>query len=346
MANLKLEHIDKIYPNGVQAVFDFNLEIEDKEFIVFVGPSGCGKSTTLRMIAGLEEISEGNLYIDGELMNEVSPKNRNIAMVFQNYALYPHMTVSENITVSLKLKKVPKEKIESKLKEIAELLSIEDLLTRYPRELSGGQQQRVALARAIIRSPKAYLMDEPLSNLDAKLRQKMRFEIMKLYEKLKITTIYVTHDQVEAMTMATKVVLLNKGEIIQSGPPQELFDAPNNTFVANFIGNGMNFFEGEIKDGELIFFDFKIPFKSKENLKVQVGIRPEHINLDSGTKYEVKYCENLGAESILHFEEGKDNFTVRTFLKDDINNGDRFDISFDREKIHIFKEDGTRYEEE
>lgn len=344
--SIELKNIRKCYEKDVAVIDDFNLSIEDGDFVVFLGPSGCGKSTLLRIIAGLIDIDGGSIFMDGENITNSLPKDRNMAFVFQNYALYPHMTVSENITVSLKLKKVPKEKIESKLKEIAELLSIEDLLNRYPRELSGGQQQRVALARAIIRSPKAYLMDEPLSNLDAKLRQKMRFEIMKLYEKLKITTIYVTHDQVEAMTMATKVVLLNKGEIVQSGPPQELFDAPNNTFVANFIGNGMNFFEGEIKDGELIFFDFKIPFKSKENLKVQVGIRPEHINLDSGTKYEVKYCENLGAESILHFEEGKDNFTVRTFLKDDINNGDRFDISFDREKIHIFKEDGTRYEEE
>lgn len=344
--SIELKNIRKCYEKDVAVIDDFNLSIEDGDFVVFLGPSGCGKSTLLRIIAGLIDIDSGSIFMDGENITNSLPKDRNMAFVFQNYALYPHMTVSENITVSLKLKKVPKEKIESKLKEIAELLSIEDLLTRYPRELSGGQQQRVALARAIIRSPKAYLMDEPLSNLDAKLRQKMRFEIMKLYEKLKITTIYVTHDQVEAMTMATRVVLLNKGEIIQSGPPQELFDAPNNTFVANFIGNGMNFFEGEIRDGELIFFDFKIPFKSKENLKVQVGIRPEHINLDSGNKYEVKYCENLGAESILHFEEGKDNFTVRTFLKDDINNGDRFDISFDREKIHIFKEDGTRYEEE
>ncbi|WP_308552433.1 ABC transporter ATP-binding protein [uncultured Peptoniphilus sp.] len=344
--SIELKNIRKCYEKDVAVIDDFNLSIEDGDFVVFLGPSGCGKSTLLRIIAGLIDIDGGSIFMDGENITNSLPKDRNMAFVFQNYALYPHMTVSENITVSLKLKKVPREKIESKLKEIAELLSIEDLLNRYPRELSGGQQQRVALARAIIRSPKAYLMDEPLSNLDAKLRQKMRFEIMKLYEKLKITTIYVTHDQVEAMTMATRVVLLNKGEIIQSGPPQELFDAPNNTFVANFIGNGMNFFEGEIKDGELIFFDFKIPFKSKENLKVQVGIRPEHINLASGNKYEVKYCENLGAESILHFEEGKDNFTVRTFLKDDINNGDRFDISFDREKIHIFKEDGTRYEEE
>lgn len=344
--SIELKNIRKCYEKDVAVIDDFNLSIEDGDFVVFLGPSGCGKSTLLRIIAGLIDIDGGSIFMDGENITNSLPKDRNMAFVFQNYALYPHMTVSENITVSLKLKKVPREEIESKLKEIAELLSIEDLLNRYPRELSGGQQQRVALARAIIRSPKAYLMDEPLSNLDAKLRQKMRFEIMKLYEKLKITTIYVTHDQVEAMTMATRVVLLNKGEIIQSGPPQELFDAPNNTFVANFIGNGMNFFEGEIKDGELIFFDFKIPFKSKENLKVQVGIRPEHINLDSGNKYEVKYCENLGAESILHFEEGKDNFTVRTFLKDDINNGDRFDISFDREKIHIFKEDGTRYEEE
>lgn len=344
--SIELKNIRKCYEKDIAVIDDFNLSIEDGDFVVFLGPSGCGKSTLLRIIAGLIDIDGGSIFMDGENITNSLPKDRNMAFVFQNYALYPHMTVSENITVSLKLKKVPREEIESKLKEIAELLSIEDLLNRYPRELSGGQQQRVALARAIIRSPKAYLMDEPLSNLDAKLRQKMRFEIMKLYEKLKITTIYVTHDQVEAMTMATRVVLLNKGEIIQSGPPQELFDAPNNTFVANFIGNGMNFFEGEIKDGELIFFDFKIPFKSKENLKVQVGIRPEHINLDSGNKYEVKYCENLGAESILHFEEGKDNFTVRTFLKDDINNGDRFDISFDREKIHIFKEDGTRYEEE
>ena len=344
--SIELKNIRKCYEKDVAVIDDFNLSIEDGDFVVFLGPSGCGKSTLLRIIAGLIDIDGGSIFMDGENITNSLPKDRNMAFVFQNYALYPHMTVSENITVSLKLKKVPREKIESKLKEIAELLSIEDLLTRYPRELSGGQQQRVALARAIIRSPKAYLMDEPLSNLDAKLRQKMRFEIMKLYEKLKITTIYVTHDQVEAMTMATRVVLLNKGKIIQSGPPQELFDAPNNTFVANFIGNGMNFFEGEIRDGELHFFDFKIPFKSKENLKVQVGIRPEHINLDSGNKYEVKYCENLGAESILHFEEGKDNFTVRTFLKDDINNGDRFDISFDREKIHIFKEDGTRYEEE
>lgn len=344
--SIELKNIRKCYEKDVAVIDDFNLSIEDGDFVVFLGPSGCGKSTLLRIIAGLIDIDGGSIFMDGENITNSLPKDRNMAFVFQNYALYPHMTVSENITVSLKLKKVPREKIESKLKEIAELLSIEDLLNRYPRELSGGQQQRVALARAIIRSPKAYLMDEPLSNLDAKLRQKMRFEIMKLYEKLKITTIYVTHDQVEAMTMATRVVLLNKGKIIQSGPPQELFDAPNNTFVANFIGNGMNFFEGEIKDGKLIFFDFKIPFKSKENLKVQVGIRPEHINLDSGNKYEVKYCENLGAESILHFEEGKDNFTVRTFLKDDINNGDRFDISFDREKIHIFNEDGTRYEEE
>lgn len=344
--SIELKNIRKCYEKDVAVIDDFNLSIEDGDFVVFLGPSGCGKSTLLRIIAGLIDIDGGSIFMDGENITNSLPKDRNMAFVFQNYALYPHMTVSENITVSLKLKKVPREEIESKLNEIAKLLSIEDLLNRYPRELSGGQQQRVALARAIIRSPKAYLMDEPLSNLDAKLRQKMRFEIMKLYEKLKITTIYVTHDQVEAMTMATRVVLLNKGEIIQSGPPQELFDAPNNTFVANFIGNGMNFFEGEIKDGELIFFDFKIPFKSKENLKVQVGIRPEHINLDSGNKYEVKYCENLGAESILHFEEGKDNFTVRTFLKDDINNGDRFDISFDREKIHIFKEDGTRYEEE
>ena len=224
MANLSLKHIDKIYDNNVQAVFDFNLEIADKEFIVFVGPSGCGKSTTLRMIAGLEEISAGELYIDGKLMNDVAPKNRDIAMVFQNYALYPHMTVFENMAYSLRLKKVPKKERRQKVEEAAKILGLEGVLDRKPGELSGGQKQRVAMGRAIVRNPRIFLMDEPLSNLDAKLRTQMRAEILRLYQKLKTTFIYVTHDQEEALTMSDKIVVMREGEIQQIGSPTDVYN--------------------------------------------------------------------------------------------------------------------------
>lgn len=236
MATLSLKNINKVYDNNVQAVFDFNLEIKDKEFIVFVGPSGCGKSTTLRMVAGLEEITSGELYIDGELMNEVLPKNRDIAMVFQNYALYPHMTVFENMSFGLKLKKYPKEEIARRVQNAAEILGITEYLKRKPKALSGGQRQRVALGRAIVREPKIFLMDEPLSNLDAKLRVQMRSEIIKIHQQVQATTIYVTHDQTEAMTMADRVVIMKDGYIQQIGTPKEVFNNPANLFVATFIG--------------------------------------------------------------------------------------------------------------
>jgi len=236
MATLKLTDIQKIYDNNVQAVFDFNLDIEDKEFIVLVGPSGCGKSTTLRMIAGLEEITSGELYIDGRLVNNVAPKDRDIAMVFQSYALYPHMSVFDNMAFGLKLRKMPKDEIEQRVRDAAKILEIEQYLERKPKALSGGQRQRVALGRAIVRNAKVFLMDEPLSNLDAKLRVQMRSEIIKLHERLDATTIYVTHDQTEAMTMASRIVVMKDGYIQQIGTPRDVYNHPVNMFVANFIG--------------------------------------------------------------------------------------------------------------
>ena len=244
MASLSLKNICKKYPNGFEAVKDFNLEIEDKEFIIFVGPSGCGKSTTLRMVAGLEEISSGELSIDGRIVNDVEPKDRDIAMVFQNYALYPHMTVFDNMAFGLKLRKVPKEEIKQKVEEAARILDLEKLLDRKPKALSGGQRQRVAMGRAIVREPKVFLMDEPLSNLDAKLRVQMRAEIASLHQRLGATIIYVTHDQTEAMTLGTRIVVLKDGIIMQVDSPQKLYNEPNNLFVAGFIGSPqMNFLD-------------------------------------------------------------------------------------------------------
>ena len=244
MTTIQLKHVNKTYENGYEAVRDFNLDIEGKEFVILVGPSGCGKSTTLRMIAGLESISQGDLLIDGQVMNEVEPQDRNIAMVFQNYALYPHMTVKDNISYSLRIHKVPKDEIEARVSEIASMLNLEDLLDRRPNQLSGGQKQRVAMGRALIRKPRVFLMDEPLSNLDAKLRAQMRVEIASLYEKLDTTFIYVTHDQTEAMTLATKIVAMNNGVVQQIDTPYNMFHYPANRFVAGFIGMpGMNFVE-------------------------------------------------------------------------------------------------------
>ena len=254
MASLNLKDIYKVYPSGVVAVTDFSLDIEDKEFIVFVGPSGCGKSTTLRMIAGLEEISDGELYIDGKLMNNVQPKDRDIAMVFQNYALYPHMTVYDNMAFGLKLRKKPKEEIDEKVRGAARILGLESYLQRKPKALSGGQRQRVALGRAIVREPKVFLLDEPLSNLDAKLRAQMRTEITKIHHRLATTFIYVTHDQVEAMTMGTRIVVMKDGYIQQVDAPQKLYDYPANLFVAGFIGTPqMNFFDAVLtSDGKTV----------------------------------------------------------------------------------------------
>ena len=255
-AYVSLRHIDKIYDNKVQAVFDFNLDIQKQEFIVLVGPSGCGKSTTLRMIAGLEEISGGELYIDHVLSNDLAPKNRNIAMVFQNYALYPHMTVYDNLAFGLKMTHVPKDEIVERVLNAAKILGLEELLDRKPKALSGGQRQRVALGRAIVRNAKVFLMDEPLSNLDAKLRVQMRAEIIKLHDELKATTIYVTHDQTEAMTMASRIVVMNKGYIQQIGTPIEVYNKPANTFVASFIGApAMNLLNVTYKDGVITFSD-------------------------------------------------------------------------------------------
>ena len=328
MAKVLLKNIYKVYPSGVKAVSDFNLDIDDKEFIVFVGPSGCGKSTTLRMIAGLEDISSGELYIDGRLVNDVVPKDRDIAMVFQNYALYPHMTVYENMAFGLKLRKMPKAQIDAKVKEAARILGLEIYLTRKPKALSGGQKQRVALGRAIVREPKVFLLDEPLSNLDAKLRSQMRTEITKLHNRLATTFIYVTHDQVEAMTMGSRIVVMKDGFIQQVDAPQNLYDFPLNKFVAGFIGTPMmNFYEGVLVDAGngKVKVEFNNKFiilpKSKvakiNNLeqylgtgkKVVLGVRPEDIHdeesfiaasPDSVVKCKVDVLERLGAETLLY----------------------------------------------
>ncbi len=326
MASLSLKHIYKIYPNGFEAVKDFNLEVEDREFIIFVGPSGCGKSTTLRMIAGLEDISDGEFMIDGKIMNDVEPKDRDIAMVFQNYALYPHMSVQDNMAFGLKLRKVPKHEIKKKVQDAARVLDLDELLERKPAALSGGQRQRVAMGRAIVREPKVFLMDEPLSNLDAKLRVQMRAEIASLHQRLGATIIYVTHDQTEAMTLGTRIVVMKDGIIQQVASPRELYNKPVNLFVAGFIGSPqMNFVNAEcVADGEDVYLEFdqfriKLPAAKAKVLldggyagkSVVMGIRPEAI-LDSehdlqlypDSHMEVKITgyELLGSEVLLYFQ--------------------------------------------
>jgi multiple sugar transport system ATP-binding protein len=316
MAEISLKHVYKIYDNKVVAVSDFNLDIHDKEFVVFVGPSGCGKSTTLRMIAGLEHITSGDLYLDGERINDVLPKDRNMAMVFQNYALYPYMTVYENMAFALKLKKVPKAEIKQKVQEAAGILGLTEYLDRKPKELSGGQRQRVALGRAIVRNPKVFLLDEPLSNLDAKLRNVMRSEITKLHNKLQTTFIYVTHDQIEAMTMGTKIVVMKDGVIQQVDKPQNLYRYPYNRFVAGFIGTPqMNFLQGTIdKTGKISFANGRSIQLSKdvfahydekqigESKEVVVGIRPEDLTIQHNGDLvcRVDTVENAGSECILY----------------------------------------------
>ena len=325
MASLSLKHIYKIYPNGFEAVKDFNLEVEDKEFIIFVGPSGCGKSTTLRMIAGLEDISDGEFMIDGKIMNDVEPKDRDIAMVFQNYALYPHMSVQDNMAFGLKLRKVPKHEIQKKVKDAAMILDLADLLERKPAALSGGQRQRVAMGRAIVREPKVFLMDEPLSNLDAKLRVQMRAEIASLHQRLGATIIYVTHDQTEAMTLGTRIVVMKDGIIQQVASPRELYNNPVNLFVAGFIGSPqMNFVNADcVADGEDVYLEFdqfrvKLPEAKAKVLKEQgyigkrvvMGIRPEDIydsehdlqqHPDSQMEVKITGYELLGSEVLLYF---------------------------------------------
>ncbi|MBU3181106.1 ABC transporter ATP-binding protein [Clostridium psychrophilum] len=366
MSNLSLRHIYKTYDGDVTAVNDFNLEIEDKEFVVFVGPSGCGKSTVLRMIAGLEEITKGELYIDDELKNDVSPKDRDIAMVFQNYALYPHMTVYDNMAFGLKLRKIPKKDIAIKVKEAAQILDIEHLLDRKPKALSGGQRQRVAMGRAIVRDPKVFLMDEPLSNLDAKLRVQMRAEISKLYNRLQTTFVYVTHDQTEAMTLGTKIVVLKEGVIQQVDTPQNLYEHPKNIFVAGFIGSPqMNFIDSKIveKDGKLVMNleDSVIPLNSENSAimrkqgyvgkEVIIGIRPE--NIDDNPEFlekhkeaivdaKVEVTELLGAESYLHLSKGKSLLTVRVDGTSRTKSGDSIKVALNINKLHIFDKDSQK----
>ena len=327
MATLSLKNVKKIYDKNVVAVHDFNLEIADKEFIVLVGPSGCGKSTTLRMIAGLEDISEGDLFIGDRRVNDVEPKDRDIAMVFQNYALYPHMTVYENMAFALKLRKMPKDEIDRRVREAAEILDITQYLERKPKALSGGQRQRVAIGRAIVRDPQVFLMDEPLSNLDAKLRNQMRAEIIKLRQRINTTFIYVTHDQTEAMTLGDRIVIMKDGFIQQIGTPQEVFDRPANLFVAGFIGSPqMNFFDAKLqkKDGkyQIAVADAVMEVsdkaqkllteKSVGDMDVVVGIRPEHISFapvagPHTVSSKVDVSEMMGSEVYLHVNAaGKD----------------------------------------
>ncbi|MBQ8868926.1 MAG: sn-glycerol-3-phosphate ABC transporter ATP-binding protein UgpC [Oscillospiraceae bacterium] len=373
MASLSFKSIGKTYPGGVTAVSDFNLEIKDKEFIIFVGPSGCGKSTTLRMVAGLEEITDGELYIGDRLINNVAPKDRDIAMVFQNYALYPHMTVYENMAFGLKLRKTPKEEIRKRVEEAARILDITHLLDRKPKALSGGQRQRVALGRAIVREPKVFLLDEPLSNLDAKLRAQMRTELSKLHKKLGTTFIYVTHDQTEAMTMADRIVVMKDGLIQQVDSPTNLYNKPTNVFVAGFIGTPqMNFVDAKVidVDGKYAVEFGSEDTKTKKGVKYQViipdakvkdtkiaeyvnkevimGIRPECIkdeeaflaNATTGKiKCKVEITELMGAETYLYINCEGINMTARVAPRTTVLSGDEIEMAIDANRLHVFDKD-------
>ncbi len=366
MASVSLKHIFKRYPGGVTAVNDFCLEIKDKEFIILVGPSGCGKSTTLRMIAGLEEITEGELYIGDRIVNDVAPKDRDIAMVFQNYALYPHMTVFENMAFGLKLRKTPKDEIKRRVEEAGRVLDISHLLDRRPKALSGGQRQRVALGRAIVREPKVFLLDEPLSNLDAKLRAAMRTELTKLHKRLGTTFIYVTHDQTEAMTMASRIVVMKDGLIQQVDTPQNLYDLPCNVFVAGFIGTPqMNFINAKLtqeKGSSDVYVEFagskfKLPAEKAENevlleyvgKEVIMGIRPESIHdepmylstlSDWTADAAVDVTELMGAEIYLYLAMGTEddgtNLIARVSSRSQAKSGDTVKVAFDITHAHFF----------
>ena len=388
MATVTLKNVKKIYPfvsgegkkkkkkkdepeekkvnlqitdQGVVAVQEFNLDIADKEFIVLVGPSGCGKSTTLRMIAGLEEISDGELYIDGKLMNDVAPKDRDIAMVFQNYALYPHMTVYENMAFSLKLRKEKKDVIDKKVREAAEILDITQYLDRKPKALSGGQRQRVAIGRAIVRDPAVFLMDEPLSNLDAKLRNQMRAEIIKLRERINTTFIYVTHDQTEAMTLGDRIVIMRDGYIQQIGTPQEVFNNPRNLFVAGFIGTPqMNFFDARLTREQGKYFvelggikvalsedkQQRLAANNVEPQEVTLGVRPEHTNIvENGIAAKVDVSEMMGSSVHLHVTaEGRDVIIIVPTLemKGHYGMGDTIHFSFEGNVAHVFSKETER----
>ncbi|OUP10475.1 sn-glycerol-3-phosphate ABC transporter ATP-binding protein UgpC [Collinsella sp. An2] len=359
MAGLSLEHIGKKYPNGYEGVKDFNLEIADKEFIIFVGPSGCGKSTTLRMIAGLEDITSGTLKIDGKVVNDVEPKDRDIAMVFQNYALYPHMTVYDNMAFPMKLRKAPKDQIDKAVREAARILDLEKLLDRKPSALSGGQRQRVAMGRAIVRAPKVYLMDEPLSNLDAKLRVQMRAEISKLHDRLGATIIYVTHDQTEAMTLGTRIVVMKDGVMQQVDTPSKLYAEPCNLFVAGFIGSPqMNFIDATVgeKGGKTTLSFGKntitVPEAKAAALKpyqgkvVVAGIRPEDVvesneyaegrRLSEPIDAAVTVYELLGSEAMVYADVDGGSVSSHVSAANPARSGSRIEVAFDVDKLHVF----------
>ncbi|HEX04330.1 MAG TPA: sn-glycerol-3-phosphate ABC transporter ATP-binding protein UgpC, partial [Bacteroidetes bacterium] len=348
MANVKLEHVYKVYDGNITAADDVNVEILDREFVVLVGPSGCGKSTILRMIAGLEDITKGTISIDGKVVNSVPPKDRDIAMVFQNYALYPHMSVRENMAFGLKLRKFAKSEIEARVGEAAEILQLQTYLDRKPKALSGGQRQRVALGRAIVRKPKVFLFDEPLSNLDAKLRNHMRAEIMELHQRLDATIIYVTHDQIEAMTMGSKIVVMKDGLVQQTAAPIDLYNKPVNLFVAEFIGSPtMNFFGGNVQNGEFVGEGLRFSLKgvmkdefSSESLTI--GIRPENVRWGpaeggfgklSGV---VELAEPLGAETYLHIRVGQKRAIIKVAPDVPYSLGEQAVFNFNPEQVHMF----------
>ncbi|RIV24242.1 sn-glycerol-3-phosphate ABC transporter ATP-binding protein UgpC [Alicyclobacillaceae bacterium I2511] len=360
MARVQLVNIAKRYSGDVLAVNDFNLDVADKEFVVFVGPSGCGKTTTLRMIAGLEDITDGDLFIGDRRVNDVAPKDRDIAMVFQNYALYPHMTVYQNMAFGLKLRKMPKTDIDKRVRDAAQILDIVHLLDRKPKALSGGQRQRVALGRAIVREPKVFLMDEPLSNLDAKLRVQMRAEIRKLHQRIQTTVIYVTHDQTEAMTMGDRIVVMKDGLIQQVATPQEVYTNPTNLFVAGFIGSpAMNFLRGElVEEAAVLRFraadvDIRIPEGRYPALRqagvvgkaVVLGVRPEDLHNDelflstypeAEIELSVEVVENMGPEIYVHSSVGGQNMVARVPARYDLRPGSRAKLALDMNKVHIF----------
>lgn len=357
MAEVKLKNIAKSYDGKTMIVRDVSFEIHDTEFLVLVGPSGCGKSTILRMIAGLEEITAGDLYIDNKQVNYLQPKDRDIAMVFQNYALYPHMTVYQNMAFGLKIKKVPKKEINERVRRAAEILEITELLDRRPGAMSGGQRQRVAIGRAIVRDPKVFLFDEPLSNLDAKLRVAMRVELQKLHQKLNATMVYVTHDQTEAMTLGDRIVVLKDGDIMQIGTPMELYNEPDNIFVAGFIGSPpINFIEGDIKNtGGLVFANEKLNLKidisqivnkgirEYVNKRIVMGIRPENVserpsNENNYYKFSIliSAIEQMGNEMLVYTQFDDKQLTARLSPDITIKSGDMMDIYLDVNKMHFF----------
>lgn len=365
MASIELKQVDKTYPGGVEVIRNLNLAIADREFVVFVGPSGCGKSTTLRMIAGLEEITNGSLYIGDRLVNDVAAKDRDIAMVFQNYALYPHMTVYKNMSFGLELRKIPKDEIRKKVMEAAEMLDLTAYLDRKPKALSGGQRQRVALGRALVRDPAVFLLDEPLSNLDAKLRTAMRAEILKLHKRLGTTFVYVTHDQTEAMTMGDRICVMNKGQVQQFDAPQILFDNPANCFVAGFIGSPqMNFFRGTLqREAENWFFVREVegtkwilpsseiktldPDRLQAGQAVILGIRPEGLRLSAANeepdlRLQAELTERLGAEAYLYLKDEAGTKVVARVPAEQALYEGTINLNWDRQTLHLFEQETGR----